>query len=366
MRVLWLIDSLTLGGAERLSLTFADAARGQLELTVCALKTIGGNPLEGPLRERGAEVINLEARNLRDLGALRRLRALVDERGIDVIHAHLTYASIWGARVAARTGVPLVATLHTLPVRGRSWSRDGIRQSLMAWLLRRNARRVIAVSNAQAEAWIGMRLLPRSKIAVVPNGVAVPPSLERRDLDLSEVVIGTAAVLREGKGIDVLLRAFRRILEAEPQTALAIAGDGPLASRLRAQAETLGVAGSVRWLGYREDVPALLASFDLFVHPTLFDALPTSVLEAMAAGLPVVASATGGIPEIITDGRDGLLVPPGDDAALAKAVIRLLLHRSLLREIGAAGRARVAAGFSEGRWAAALVAIYREAMEAAR
>ncbi|HEU5162718.1 MAG TPA: glycosyltransferase family 4 protein, partial [Thermoanaerobaculia bacterium] len=286
--------------------------------------------------------------------------------GIDVIHAHLTYASIWGALVASRAGVPLVATLHTLPVQGGFRSRDAIRQSLMAWLLRRSAARVIAVSNAQAESWIGRRLLPRSSVAVVPNGVAVPSPAVRRDLEIAGTVIGTAAVLREGKGIDVLLRAFRRIHEFEPKSVLAIAGDGPLAPRLRAEAEALGVAGSVRWLGYREDIPALLASFDLFVHPTLFDALPTSVLEAMAAGVPVVASATGGVPEIITDGRDGLLVLPGDDAALASAVIRLLRHRSLLREIGAAGRARVAAAFSAERWAASLGAIYRDAMEAAR
>ncbi|HSN68773.1 MAG TPA: glycosyltransferase family 4 protein, partial [Thermoanaerobaculia bacterium] len=317
-------------------------------------------------RERGVDVVNLEARTLRDLGALRRLRALVDARGIEVIHAHLTYASIWGALVASRAGVPLVATLHTLPVRGRFWSRDRIRQTLMAWLLRRTAARVIAVSNAQAEAWIERGLLPRSKVAVVPNGVRIPPPGERRDLDRAGAVIGTAAVLREGKGIDVFLRALRKILDAEPKTVLAIAGDGPLAPQLRAEAETLGVAGSVRWLGYREDVPALLESFDLFVHPTLFDALPTSVLEAMAAGVPVVASATGGIPEIITDGRDGLLVPPGDEDALAAAVIRLLRHRSLLREISAAGRARVAAEFSAERWATALVEIYRDAAEAVR
>ncbi|HEY0590232.1 MAG TPA: glycosyltransferase family 4 protein [Thermoanaerobaculia bacterium] len=375
MRLLWLIDSLNLGGAERLAVTFARAAGGRHELLVCALKTIGGNPMERPLRELGVEVINLEARNLRDRAALQRLAAIVRERRIELIHAHLTYASTWGAMVARRTGVPLVATLHTLPVRGRLFSRDRVRQSIMAFLLRRRASRVIAVSGDQARAWIRRRLLPETLIAVVPNGVELPSENGRFAATTSPsqtpgagwganaLVLGTAAVLRDGKGIDVLLRAFARVVREAHDITLKIAGDGPLRRHLEREGGRLGLGSHVHWLGYRDDVPSLVRTFDVFVHPALFDALPTAVLEAMAAGVPVVASATGGIPEIITDGENGLLVPPGDEEALAGAIHRLLRHRTMLRELGAAGRARVEAEFSAERWVERLEAIYREAVK---
>lgn len=372
MRLLWLIDSLTLGGAERLALTFARAARGRHDLVVCALKTIGGNPIEQQLREEGAEVVNLEARNLRDREGFRRLAALVRDRGIDVIHAHLTYASIWGALVARRTRVPLVATLHTLPLPRRPWTRDGVRQAIMAWLLRKRAARVVAVSRAQADAWVARGLVPRSQVAVVPNGVELAarpragatttsPGRSAGPWGENHLVLGTAAVLREGKGIDVLLRAVAR-LAGTHDVELKIAGDGPLRVELAGEAERLGLGGRVEWLGYRDDVPELVATFDLFVHPALFDALPTAILEAMAAGVPVVASATGGIPEIVVEGETGLLVAPGDEEALATAIGRLVRHRTMLRELGAGGRRRAEEEFSTKRWVERLETIYREAV----
>ncbi len=366
MRLLWLIDSLALGGAERLVMTFARSARGRADLTICALKTIGGNPIERPLRELGVEVVNLEARNLRDRDALGRLATLVMERRIELVHAHLTYASIWGALLARRTGVPLVSTLHTLPVADRPWSRDRVRQRLMTFLLRRRAARVIAVSRDQASAWTDRGLLPARMVSVVPNGVELPPRRDRTaEPGFPFLRLGTAAVLREGKGIDVLLRAFARVVKAAPGVTLSIAGDGPLRESLQREADSLGLGSAVHWLGYRDDVSALVSSFDVFVHPALFDALPTAILEAMAAGVPVVASATGGIPEIVTDGVDGLLVPPGDAQGLAAAILRLGNHRTLMREMGQMARARIEAEFSAERWVERLEAIYHEAVGSA-
>lgn len=362
MRVLWLIDSLTLGGAESLVVTFASAARAHgIDLTVCALTTIDGNPVEARLRAIGAEVVTLGARNLRDRGAFRRLLALIRERDVQVIHSHLTYASTWGAIASARTRVPHVATLHTLPVTPRANWRDRTRQRLMAFMLSRYAFRVIAVSQAQAGAWAGRGLLRGEKIAVVANAVEYPANADRQNGGTGNTV-GTVAVLREGKGIDVLLRAWRLVLQQQPGASLVIAGDGPLRMSLVSAAQQLGISGAVQWLGYRSDVPEILASLDLFVHPTLQDALPTAVLEAMAAGLPVVASAAGGVPEIITDGVNGLLVPPGDEVPLANAIVRVLRDDALRHRLADKGRQTVTQRFSVERWVDTLHAIYARAM----
>lgn len=368
MRLLWLIDSLTMGGAEALAATFAiEARRRDVEVTVGVLKTIGGNPIEGRLRDAGVELVHLESRNLRDIRAFRRLTTLIRERHFAVIHSHLTYASIWGALASARTGVPHVATLHTLPLGPSAGRADRIRQRLLVSLLTRYAARIIAVSIAQRVAWIDTAGLPLDPVVVVPNGVVTPssesPSSDGADVrETAKHTVGTIAVLRAGKGLDVLLTAFRGVQEAVPDATLVIAGDGELRESLESWATTLGIAEATRWLGYREDVAEVLAMLDVFVHPTLIDALPTAVLEAMAAGVPVVASATGGVPEIVTHEVNGLLVSPGDAGAVQAAVVRLLRAPELRRRLAQAGRETVAQRFSVERWVDALLGVYRDAI----
>jgi glycosyltransferase involved in cell wall biosynthesis len=355
VRLLWLIDSLNLGGAEKLTALYAAAVRGTgTELTVCCLKSINDNPVEEEIRGTGTEVINLGARNLRDTRALRRLVELMKARRFDLVHAHLTYAVIWGALAARRAGVPLVATLHVAPVSRKWHDRDMLRQRLLAWLVRRRACRVVAVSRAIATEWA--KLIPAKRIVVVHNGVAIPPFLKRRQ----EVAprLATVAVLREGKGINVLLHAMTRVVRRVPDAVLTIVGDGPSGDYLRALATELGLDASVRWLGYRADALQLLGEVDIFVHPTLLDAFPGGVLEAMASGCAVIASDVGGVPEIIDHGRTGLLVPAGDSEALAEAMVRLIENGEERKRLGEAGRASVAQRFSVDRWVAALDEVY--------
>jgi glycosyltransferase involved in cell wall biosynthesis len=372
MRLLWLIDSLTLGGAESLVATFAEAARGtELELTVCALKTIDGNPIEKRLRPAGFDVVNLGARNLRDLGAFRRLVALIREREIDVVHSHLTYASIWGGLAAARARVPHVATLHTLPLQSQASASDRVRQRILARVLSHHAFRVVAVSQAQADAWVDAGLVDGEKVSVIPNAVDVegagdsPPAPHPAGGGIGRnahsATVGTVAVLREGKGLDVLLRAFRDVRKAYDGAKLVIAGDGPLRAALEREANELGLGESVRWLGYRDDVQSVLASLDVFVHPTLRDALPTAVLEAMAAGVAVVASHAGGVPEIVEHESNGLLVEAGNEEALAAAIARLLNDENLRDRLAAAGRETVRERFGVGLWLERLSGTYRDA-----
>lgn len=370
MRLLWLIDSLTLGGAESLTASFAGEARRRgWELTVAFLKRLGDNAYEDAVRRTGVPVVHLEAKNLRDFRAYLRLRRLLRSEGFDVVHAHLAYASIWGACAASGAGVPLVATLHAAPERVGALSREGLRQKLLVALLARRAARVVAVSEALARTWID-RGLPAESIEVIHNGIDLsdfaPASRDRDDLrreldlPLNAPVLTTVTALRPGKGLEDLLDAFARLLRERPQAVLVVAGDGPLGESLELEARELGLGDSVRWLGLRRDVPRILAASDVFVLPSRWDAFPTAVLEAMAAGVPVVATRTGGIPEMVESPVHGLLTPPGDVSALEQAVSKLLaLDPADRTDFGRRGRRRVAESFSLEAWGDRLETLYR-------
>jgi glycosyltransferase involved in cell wall biosynthesis len=148
------------------------------------------------------------------------------------------------------------------------------------------------------------------------------------------------------KGQTFLLRAWPAVLEGEPRALLLLAGDGPDEGALTAQAAALGLGRSVRFLGFRQDVPSLLACAEVLVLPSLNEGFGMVLVEAMAMGKPVVASAVGGVPEVVLDGQAGLLIPPADPRALAAAILRLLADPRAARRMGEAGRERARESFS--------------------
>jgi len=373
VRLLCLIDSLAGGGAESLLLPYAsglDPAR--VDLRVCCLKAIGGNPFEQELRRNGIRVTNLEARSLRDVSAFRRLLRLLHDSSIDLIHAHLTYAGIWGAIASAWTRVPCVATVHVIP-QPISWrTRDGVRHLLLYRLLDRYAAAVVAVSDPVRHALLHRAGLDPWKVVVVHNGIDcdlfAPGSGHEReairgalDLPLHARVALVVAALRNDKGLDVLLDAVPRILASTPDARFLVAGEGPLEGPLRARTEALGVGGRCRWLGFRQDLAALYRAADLFVLPSRDDALPTALLEAMAVGLPIVATRVGGIPEIV-DTASGRLVDPDDPVALADAVIGLLADPDGRAAMSRDARSRACAEFSNRVWWSRLERLYEHAL----
>lgn len=171
-------------------------------------------------------------------------------------------------------------------------------------------------------------------------------------------MIATVAVLRRDKGIDTLLRAAREVLERRGDCVLVIVGDGPMSDEWKRMADDLGIGRSVRWTGFRRDVASILAEADLFVLPTLRDAFPTVLLEAFAAGVPVIASQVGGVPEIVDDERTGKLVPPGDVKALADAINRALGDASWRDRTAEAARTKVERDFSVDAWFTRLESLY--------
>ena len=171
-------------------------------------------------------------------------------------------------------------------------------------------------------------------------------------------LLGTVSRLVPVKGLIHLVAAIPEILRRCPRAHLALAGDGEERELLAAQAAALSVADRVHFLGFRDDVPAVIGALDLFVLPSLNEGLGKVLVAAMALGVPIVATKVGGVPEVVEDGRQGLLVPPADPAALAKAAITLLEDRAAAAAMGAAGRAR-AERFSADVMLARLAALYR-------
>ena len=372
-RLLWLVDSLGAGGAEALVVTFAQGLdRAQHQLFVACLNGANGVNAQR-LSDSGVPVTDLGARNLRDVRAFRRLLALIRGERIELIHAHLTYSAIWSAIASRLTGVPAIASLHVSPDATRTLEDSArhrlatdLRDRVLRAILNRWSRAVVMVSGALRDDYLARGLEPRT-VRVVHNGIELDrfrrnrvearARLEREfAIPPGAPIAATVAVLRPKKGIEVLLAAARGVSRAY----FVIIGDGPKREEWTALANDLGVADRIRWAGFRTDVDALLAGCDLFVHPSLDDAFPTVLLEAMAAGLPIVASRVGGIPEIVTQGVTGELVPPGDATALASAIDAVLGNEDTMRLMREAAQAD-SSRFSTSAWIARLTAVYREA-----
>lgn len=357
-----------MGGAESLVLPFAKHLdRNHYELFVCSLGTIGDNALEHELRAAGIPTTNLGARNLRDVRAFRRLRRFVEENRIDLVHAHLTYSAVWSALLSRFTGIPSVASLHVAPSATREQKKTlrhrvmtDVRDRLMRFVLDRWSSAVIMVSDALRQTYLASGGLRAEKLRVVHNGIEVERFqrdraetrarlLRELDLPHDARIAVTVSVLRPAKGIEVLLAAVRLL----PDIQFVIVGDGPKAAEFRS-----GSAPNVRWTGFRRDVDAILAGCDLFIHPSLDDAFPTVLLEAMAAGLPVVASRVGGIPEIVDDGVTGRLVPPGDPQQLAAAIRDGLGNATM----GKVAQKVATERFSTKAWIERLTRVYAEVL----
>jgi glycosyltransferase involved in cell wall biosynthesis len=365
LRVHALIASLTWGGAETLLAHLAAGAPAAgLELSVGYLLERDGSPAAAALRARGIEPRLVGVRSLVAPADLRRVRRHVAAAAPDVLHTHLGYADLMGGLAARSLRLPAVATIHVME--RSSGARERAKDELMALARRRCARRVICVSECARRWYLATGWDAPERVVVVPNGVAAnaatsaaPSTRARLGLAPEDLVVAMAAVLREGKGHDVAIAAVRVLRAQFPSVRLLVLGDGPERARIARLAAPLSDA--VVLAGHRDDVPVLLAAADVLVHPTAHDALPSAVLEAMAAGVPVVASAVGGIPEAVIDGETGLLVraPPRIDE-LAAALGRVLGDLDLRARLGAAARARYETRFTAERWARRLRSVYEE------
>ena len=210
------------------------------------------------------------------------------------------------------------------------------------------------------------------KLLTIYNGIDLsiflrdhlPPDRKVDIFGLPEdsVILTTVAVIREQKGIQYMLNVLPEMMGKLPNLYYVIVGDGNYLESLENLSETLGIAGHVVFMHHRTNIPEILAASDLFVFPTLSDALPTVLLEAMAAGVPIVASEVGGVPEILENDVNGLLVPPADPASLADACLRLLCDKSLADRLTAAAHDTVLERFDIRQYAGNLLKLYEQVL----
>jgi glycosyltransferase involved in cell wall biosynthesis len=272
-------------------------------------------------------------------------------RHIQVVQTTDLYTNIFALPAAALARVPLrVGSRRGLNL-DRSASQLAMQRAAYAC-----AHVVVANSRAIASR-LDAEHVRRGSVAVIPNGLDVELFTPRPARTAHRRVM-VVANLRPEKGYDVLIEAAAHVLRRFPDARFACVGTGPELGAIRARMIERGVEDAFTLLGQRDDVAALLAATDVFVLPSRTESLPNSVLEAMAAGLPVVASAVGGVPELIDDGRTGLLWPAGDAAALADQLCRVMNDAALGNELGRAARREVEAHYSFSRMVAAFDTLY--------
>ena len=367
IRVLWLTKGLGPGGAERLLVSFAGIAdRTRFDLRAAYLLPWKDH-LVAELGARDVPAVCLDGRREADPRWLRRLRELVRAARIDVVHAHspLVAALARPALRALPDRPALVGTEHNV------WSSH---HPVTRWANRLTLPledATIAVSE-EVRASMPRRLAGRTEVVI--HGVDVEAIAGRRaergaaraELGVhdGELLVVTVANLRLNKDYPTMLRAARQLADAGQPVRFVSVGQGPLAEQLEAERDRLGLGARFEFLGYREDPVRIVVAGDVFCLSSRFEGLPIALLEAMAAGLPVVATRVGGVPSIVTDGREGRLVAPDDPAGLAAAVSAL--RDPVLRAGCAAAASERARAFSIDRAVARQQELYEQLAERRR
>lgn len=369
IRVHVLIDSLTWGGAESLLADLASgASAGGLDLSVGYMQEVDGSPSAARLRDRGVDPRLVGISRLVEPSALLRTRRQLQRLRPDIVHTHLGTADVHGGLAARSLGIPSLSTIHLMAARSTGDRRRDAKERLTAAVRRRTAARVITVSEAARKSYVDTGWDRPRRVVTVHNGIdPEPPAVDgaavraRLGVPADALLVSIVSVLRPGKGHELVVEAARRLLPRMPRLRVLVIGDGPSLPQVRELVAPLGDAVSL--LGHRSDVSELLRATDVLLHPTSQDAFPTVLLEAEEAGVPIVATAVGGIPEIVEDGVTGLLVPaPPHADAVTAALERLLADGDERRRLGSAGRERFQRQFTAAAWARRLRELYDEVL----
>jgi sugar transferase (PEP-CTERM/EpsH1 system associated) len=355
------VQSLATGGLENGVVNLVNATRDSFEHVIVCLTTSGA--LESRLRP-GVRVVTLNKRAGREVVSLAKLARALRQLRPDIVHSRNwpTIDTVIAARLAR---VPIVVHgehgREAADPDGRNARRNGVRRLLHPFL-----NRFVCVSHDLRRWLIEQVRIPASKVITIHNGVDVMRftgagrDATRAELGFgpSDVVVGTVGRLDPVKGQAHLVHAFAGVARRHPESRLVITGDGPLRAELECLVDALGLRDRTRMLGERGDVPAILAALDVFVLPSVAEGISNTLLEAMATGLPVVATRVGGNPELIQTETTGLLVPARQPAPLAAAIARYVDDSHLRQLDGKNARQRAVERFSLVRMADNYTAFY--------
>lgn len=368
IRVFHLIKSLGRGGAETLLPGTLRAADRERFAYAYGYFLPWKDDLVGELRALDADVTCFGVRTRPGmLASARRVAHRLEAWEADLVHCHLPLAGVVGRLAGRMAGVPVVYTEHNTLERYHPLTR-WLHLKTWGWQAR-----AFAVSGPVADSLAG-HANGAVPVQVVRNGIDVEafdpdrvdgaPVRARCGVPDEAPVVGTVAVFRTQKALGDWLEAARTIRDRVPDTRFLLVGDGPERERLERRAEELGLADAVHFPGLQEDVRPWLAAMDLFLSSSVFEGLPLALLEAMAMARPVVATRVGGVPEVVTDGRNGRLVELHDPGGLADAVTALLLDPDRAKRLGAEARRTVASEFGLRRMSRELETAYADVLGA--
>lgn len=363
LKVIHLVEDLKIGGAERV---IADIAMGldrkKYDVSVWCVTRGGETATE--LSEKGIDVkilgISSYHNPLNTFKLTRQLKAARPE----IVHTHGYFASVIGRLAARRAGISVIlAHVHST-----YWEYKK-RHLMIERKLSRFTHKIICCSEAVENFVKNTEKITEKKTIVIYNGVDEERFFQlknstsiRAELGMDEeaAVVGTVSSLTPHKGHEFLVQAASLVLERLPSAKFLIVGDGPLRQRLEDQAKDLNIHPAVIFAGTRKDIPEILSLMDVFVLPShTREGLGISIIEAMAAERPVVATDIGGIPEVVNHGETGLLVPSGNPEALSNALIELLQNPKKAKEMGEKGRARVKEKFTTKKMLSEIEHVYQ-------
>jgi glycosyltransferase involved in cell wall biosynthesis len=357
MNVAHIVLSLDVGGLERnvINQVREGQALGQSVSVICLERP-------GVLAEQvdawGGRLISLEKSPGIRLSAFRRLRAILQEIDPDIVHTHQIGTLFYAGPAAASLGKVRTRVVHT--EHGREPYTNSARRRWLGRLAGLHAQRFFCLTHDMAAELVTNRIVPKRKVQVIDNGIDIDrladrgdPAAQRRSLEIppDSLVIGSIGRLVEIKRHDVLIRAFAELRREVPDAHLVIVGDGPRKDELLSLVGQLNLEPSVHLVGYQPQAWKFLYIMDCFALTSRSEGMPQAVLEAAIAGLPIVATRVGGLPEVIENGRTGILVEPSDPVAMTQALLSVLRDPDTARAMGQAVRERVESRFHVRRMA---------------
>lgn len=359
-RVLITIDTWQVGGAGKVVLQFLANAQGACQPCVAGYCRGQGSasPFRAAVEALGVPFVAFEQRFAFDPSPIAAALELVRERGIELIESHGYKGHVVALALRRLTGLPWIAYVHGFT--SENLKVDGYQ--LLEKGVVRFADRIVPVSRSLGGALgLGRRALARVEVianAADPVDAAAGDGRDEPPLAAGEPLIGVVGRLSPEKGHRHFVEAFAALRRSQPRARAVFVGDGQERDKLARQIARHGLGDRITLAGFREDVATFYRACDVIALPSLREGMPNAALEAMAFGKPVVASRTGGIPEVVVDGVTGTLVEPANPARLAAALGDLLADRRKMAAFGARGRERVSAEFSPGGRAGRVIALY--------
>jgi len=363
IKILFIVNGFAIGGGE---LKVLDLVKGlnlwhkdEFEPVVCSVGQSG--PLYEKFSNLGVKIVVFNKKRSFDFSLIKKVAQLIHEEKADIVHTTLFYADVIGAVAARIAGVKKIISWEA--VTEHYELRHLIAYRIASILYTKS----VAVSKAIEKKVQNEYKVPKRKTMTIHYGVDLSRFYPCADFELrkslgfrrEDIVFGTVARFTKQKGHRYLIKAAHSVIKRNKSAHFVLVGDGPLREEIEIMIKDLGIEKHFHLLGFRTDVDRLLNSFDVFVLPSLYEGLPNAVLEAMAAGLPVIATAVDGTPEAVLQNETGLLVCPENSDVLAEAILKLCNNKKMMKKYGESGRIRAEEYFSWQREVGQFVSLYK-------